>query len=177
MNNQVILWSMLILPWLTLFFMKKEDIKRYMPAALFAAITSIAIIEAGETLKWWAIKETVYPLHNISYVYGMIPVLTMWLFRFTYGRFWLYMAIDSILNLGFTYLVLGYYLSNRGIFEYIGITPFQTFLIVTAHGILLYAYQIWQVGVFVRPDRTSFSTNLQPAAPKPLNQDEQDRNP
>jgi len=29
MSNQLILWGMLTAPWLTLFFMKKEDIKRY----------------------------------------------------------------------------------------------------------------------------------------------------
>ncbi len=34
MSNQILLWSVLILPWLTLFFMKKEDIKRLMPASL-----------------------------------------------------------------------------------------------------------------------------------------------
>lgn len=177
MSNQAILWSMLILPWFTLFFMKREDIKRYMPVALFAAITSILIVEVGDTLKWWAVKETAYPLHNISYLYGLNPVLTMWLLRFTYGRFWLYMVIDAVLNLGFAYLVLNYFLSSRGIFLYIGITPFQTFLITTAHGILLYGYQIWQEAIFARSYRTGFSMGLQPAAAKPLYQDEQDKNP
>jgi hypothetical protein len=68
---------MFILPWFTLFFMKRDDIKRYMTVALFATITSILIVEIGDTLRWWVVKETANPLHSLSYLYETNPVITM----------------------------------------------------------------------------------------------------
>lgn len=65
MSNQVILWSMALLPWLTLFLMKRDDIKRFMPVALFGSITSIMIGDIGGTLKLWAFKESASPLNHI----------------------------------------------------------------------------------------------------------------
>jgi hypothetical protein len=35
-TNQVMLWGMLIVPLLTLFFMPREDLKRFMPVAFLA---------------------------------------------------------------------------------------------------------------------------------------------
>ncbi|MDD4766077.1 MAG: hypothetical protein PHF87_00640 [Desulfotomaculaceae bacterium] len=51
MNNQLILWSMMLLPWLTLFLMKRDDLKRFMPVGLLGAITSMIAAEAGISLK------------------------------------------------------------------------------------------------------------------------------
>ncbi|NQD65018.1 hypothetical protein HP456_03700 [Bacillus haikouensis] len=99
MSNQMILWSIFIVPWFTLFLMKKEDVKRYMPVGLFAIFTSALILEAGVSLEWWKYNETAFPLQNISYLYGAIPVATMWIIKFTYGRFWLFVVADFLLNL------------------------------------------------------------------------------
>ncbi|WP_371363653.1 hypothetical protein [Sporomusa rhizae] len=43
MSNQTILSSIFILSWLSLLFMKKEDIKRFFPVGLFATVTSAMI--------------------------------------------------------------------------------------------------------------------------------------
>lgn len=171
MNNQVILWSMFILPWFSLFFTKMDDIKRYMPVALFATITSILIAEIGDTLKWWTFMETAYPLHNMSYIYGLNPVSLIWIMKFTYRRFWLFIIADAILNVGFAYLLLGYFLHSRGIFSYITLTPFHVFLITTIHGIISYGYHLWQEGVFAWSERMNLSAVLQPAVAKPLPND------
>jgi tellurite resistance protein TehA-like permease len=60
MSNQALLWSILILPWLTLFFMPNDSIKRWMPVALFSALTSVLAVELGENLGW--------------FVYGVAPL-------------------------------------------------------------------------------------------------------
>jgi hypothetical protein len=174
-SNQAILWGILIVPWLTLFFMKGEDIKRYMPTALFATITSVIIVEVGSTLKWWIVSETAFPLQNISYLYGMNPVITMWMLKFLYKKFGLYVVIDAVLNIGFAYFLLNFFLNNRDIYHNVGATPFQVFLILTAHGIMLYGYQMWQEGIFARTnEQTGFSESLQPAAAKPLPKEDDD---
>jgi hypothetical protein len=164
---------MLLLPWLTLFLMKKEDVKRFMPVGIFASITSMIIFEVGGTLNLWAAKETVFPLsHTAPYHLGLVPVVTLWLFKFTFTKFWRYIYVDLIYNIGFVF-IMGPWLSARGIRENIGATSLSMFLIVTAHGVLLYIYQMWQEDLLVPAVSKLFSSKLQPAANKPhLNEDD-----
>ncbi|BBB93477.1 MAG TPA: hypothetical protein PKA28_19360 [Methylomusa anaerophila] len=176
MSNQVLLWLILILPLLTLFFMPKENIKRWTPVALFSALTSVIAVELGENLGWFIYEEAAYPLRTPSYIiFGLNIVVTIWSFHFLYGRFWRYIVIDTVLNFGFIYLFHVYFLGGRGLFHEVGLTPFLNTLIVTFDGVLAYGYQIWQEEIFVRSETKSadYASNLQPAAAKPLpeNQD------
>ncbi|MCC5466156.1 hypothetical protein [Pelosinus baikalensis] len=177
MNNQILMWSMLFLPWLTLFFMNKEEIKRFMPVALFSALTSVLVVETGESLGWFIYGETTYPLRTSSYhIFGLNCVTTIWLFHFIYGDFWKYIIIDLVLNFGFIYLFHVYFLGGRGIFHEVGITPFINALITTTDGVLIYAYQMWQEGIFVRYERKKNLRVLQSEAAKPLDHEKQEDN-
>jgi len=166
---------MLIIPWLTLFLVKKNDIKRFMPVAFFSIIISVIVTEAGITTGLWNIWETTFPLSQIpTYTFGIIPVVVIWIFKFTYGQFWLYFVLDCVLNLVFVYLILPL-LAGRGILDF---TPAPIHIITSvAHDVLLYGYQIWQEGIFARSEQTSLSLNLHPAATKPLPQTEDRREP
>jgi predicted neutral ceramidase superfamily lipid hydrolase len=173
MSNQALLWSILILPWLALFFMSKENIKRWMPVALFSALTSVLAVELGENLGWFVYGEA-YPLSTPSYIiFGLNIVTTMWLFYFLHGQFWRYLIIDTVLNFVFIYLFHVYFLGSRGLFHEVGLTPLQNALIVTFDGVLAYGYQVWQEEVFARFEikSASLSSKLQPAATKPLPED------
>ena len=142
MNNQAILWSSLIAPWLTLFLMKKEDVKRFMPLALFTLTIIVIVIQMGITTGLWVIQETTFPLVSIpTYVYGVYPVGAMWIFIFTYGRFWKYLITELVVNSLLVIFGLPW-LDNRGILIFH--TPLITFFIVTGVGMLLYIYQMWQ---------------------------------
>jgi hypothetical protein len=166
--NQVILWGMFIVPWQTLLFMKKEDMKRFMPAALFAIVTGMLIEDMGVARKLWEIKENIYPLNElIPYTFGVFPVSVMWFLKFTFGRFWLYAIIETIMSIVFAYLIQPW-LSNRGIRVLINATSFKALLPAFPHFTLIYLYQMWQEGIFARSKRTSFSANVQTVAAKPL---------
>ena len=142
MSNQVILWSMLIVPWLTLLFMPREETKRYMPVALFATVTSAIIHDAGITLGFWTVGETAFPLHRLTtYIFGLMPVLTLWVFKLTYGRFWLYMVTNTILDIGFNFQFLNVFLPSRGILT-LDVPPLQALPITLVHAVMLYGYQI-----------------------------------
>lgn len=172
MNNQIILWSMLVVPWLSLFFMKKEDLKRYMPVGVLAVATSVIIGDVGSRLGFWIVRETAYPLYHIMpFNIGLNLALTMWVFKFSYHQFWLYMVTNAILDLSFNFFLFQVVLSSQGIFNLVNISPFQSFLITTAHALLLYGYQKWQEGIFMRSVSPASSQYLQPALAKPLPQD------
>lgn len=171
-SNQVILWGGLIVPWLTLFFMPKEDIKRYIAVGFLATILCIVVIETGISYAWWTIRETTYPFVVIpTYTYGLFPVVSMWLFKYTYGRFGLYLAVDTVLNIVFAFAVLPW-LGSRGILDFDA--GLIAFIFVSVISIIMYGFQIWQEGVFARSERSCTSPNLQPAAAKPLDQNGED---
>lgn len=148
MNNQILLLVMIILPWLSLFFLKKDDIKRFMSVALFSAITSILISEINETLKMFVVKETLYPLQTPTYLLGLNPVVTIWIFKFTDRKFWRFLGVEVVFNLGFAYIFLNYFLQSRGIIQIIKGGPIIPFAMTMIHGVILYVYQRWQEDIF-----------------------------
>jgi hypothetical protein len=178
MTNQLFSWSAFILPWLTLLFMKREDIKRYMPVALLAGLLTTFIHDAGISLGFWVVRYNAFPLYEmLPYFYGLIPVLTLWIFKFTNGRLWVYIITNLILDIGFAYIFLGILLPARGIYALVGITRPQVLLINVLHITLLYVYQKWQEGELLPVKDKSFSPNLHSAVAKPFlqqNRDEED---
>jgi len=175
MSNQIFSWSTFVLPWLTLFLMKKEDIKRYMPVALFAALLTTIIHDVGIDLGFWTVRGRAFPLYEmLPYFYGLIPVLTLWIFKFTNGRFRLYFITNLVLDIGFAFYFLGSLLPARGIYALVGITRTQVVFINVVHITLLYIYQKWQEGELLPVKEKSFSPYPNSAAVKPFREKKPD---
>jgi hypothetical protein len=167
MSNQAILWSMAIVPWFTIFFMKKEDIKRFMPIAFLTIVCTGFVIEAGNTLNLWKVRETIYPLNQtVSYVYGLAPVVAMWVFKFTYGRIWLFIIGDLVFNIVFSFLMVPW-LAIQGIKD-LNVSSLTVLLIATVLSIPLYLYQMWQEDALVPSVKRFFTPKIQSALNKPL---------
>jgi hypothetical protein len=151
MSNQVILWGLFIVPWLTLFLMKKEDIKRFLPVSILATLVALVVNEIGLSYNWWGLKENTFPLqHFYPHYIGLFPVTTMWIFRLAYKKFWLYFATEIFANAGFSFLFVGYLLPSRDISYVNGMAGASIiFFLSTSVGLVLYAYQGWQEGTFV----------------------------
>ncbi|MBP2662055.1 MAG: hypothetical protein H6Q71_3 [Firmicutes bacterium] len=172
MSNQVILWGTLIIPWLTLLFMPKEDIKRYISVGLLSAILSIIALNTGISNMWWAIRENIYPFVGVHpFFFSLFIILPMWLIKYTYGRFWLYLTVDTIINAVYAFAGLPW-LGTRGIIDFN--SSLIAFIFASIISVILYKFQIWQEGIYVRSERNGFSPNLQPAAAKPLTKDQKD---
>ena len=174
MSNQTFLWASFIIPWLTLFFMKREDIKRFIPVALFTALLSLIIGEIAGSLRFWEAGETVFPFKATHpTVIGALPVVTMWIFKFTYGRFWVYLVTNAILDLGFAFVFFPW-LVLRGMMAFLS-SSLIVYLLNWVTQIVIYGYQIWQEGIFLGADKTSSSHNFQPAMAKLLDEDCEDK--
>lgn len=174
MSNQVILWSMLVLPVLTLLFMPKEDIKRWAPAALFTMVTGILTLDIGVAMEMWTVSDNLFFLNEtLPFGYTVLPIATMWILKYTYGRFWLFFIAELVLSIGFAYQILPW-LSGRGIWVIVNVTPFLAFIPTIPHFITIYLYQKWQDGIFAHLGRMSFSFTPQPAAAKLLDNNIED---
>lgn len=167
MINQVFLWALFIVPWLTLFLMKREEIKRYIPVALFTSVTSVIIHDTGIRLGFWVVQDVAFPFYSLqTYLFGLLPVLTMWVFKFTNGRFGIYMLTNAILDFGFNFVGFGYILPGLGILSLAGITSFLGWFQTLGHSVIVYGFQKWYEGEPILSSMRRMS--LQPAATKPL---------
>jgi hypothetical protein len=141
-----------------------------MPVALFAVVLATIISDVGITLGFWVIRDTLFPLNQLlPHYFSLMPVLTMWVFKFTYSRFLVYMVTNLILDIGFSFFFLNIFLPSRGIIDFLK-PPLQTLTINLIHAVLIYGFQMWQEGAFVRSEKVTDTAHLQPAAAKPLDQ-------
>ncbi|EIW18501.1 hypothetical protein SAMN04515679_2550 [Pelosinus fermentans] len=169
MSNQTLFWASLIFSWLSTLFLKKEDLRRYMPVSLFCMLTFAFIFETGITLHWWAVKETFFPLINLPiFLYGAYPIGTIWIFKYTYGHFWLFLITNIILDYILIFFLIDWFV-QRGVWEAY-ITYSQVLFITTSLAILIYGYQMWQEG----QQETGVMLNGRSAICKPLSKENPD---
>jgi hypothetical protein len=161
MLNKMIMWSMLIVPWLTLFFMDRQSIKRYMPVAVFTSFMVTVIFEIGHAFDWWVLLDQIVPwgyITNPGYAYGVFPVLTIWIFYFTYENFGVYFITNVVIN-----FVHGFFLNDffeaRQIVRYVNISEFNLFLLGVVQAVIVYVYHRWQERIFKESNKNRIQTN------------------
>lgn len=175
MSNHALLWSSIIIPWFTLFLLKRDDIKRYMPVALLGSLLTTIFCEMAIALKWWVVKDAIFPfLHIAPFTYGAFLVGIVWIFKLSYGRFWQFLLINAVFEYILSFPV-GNLLVQRGILEYVNISQWQLVAMNLVNAAVLYAYQMWQAGVLIRSELVSNTMRLQPAVAKPLNAKKDER--
>lgn len=144
-----------------------------MPVAMFAVVLTTIIHDVGTTLGFWATRESTFPFYQMMpYYYGTMPVLTIWVFKLTYGHFTTYFVTNTILDIGFNFFLLNYLLPSRGILDF-NISPFPSVLITLMHAIVIYVYQIWQDDILLNT-KNIIINNIYPAAAKPLPNQQED---
>lgn len=152
MLNKIVLWTILIAPWFTLFLLKKENIKRFMPAAIFASYLMLIYNVVANNQKHWVINETLIPWLKplfISGVFGAFPVITLWVFYFTYGKFWKYIIANIIMDFMFAVFPIHYLFQEvLGIYKLVNMTPWGRFFLFVSFSIVIYGYYKWQEGLF-----------------------------
>jgi hypothetical protein len=153
-SNKLILWAMLIVPWLTLFFMKKESIKRYAPVIIFTALMVSVTQEMAYSLNWWRPSDQIVPwgnINNISYSFGSFLVLTYWIFYFTNRKFWLYLLVNIVLDGLWAFPVI-HYLAIRHIFQRGTFSGWSAWVLGVSQAVLLYLFQLWHEKTFALKD-------------------------
>lgn len=151
----IILWSLLILPWASLFFLKMDTVRRYMPVALFMTIIHTLSYQAAYHYGWW--KETGSSLFGwdkvvpVPWVYGAYLVIVIWIFHFTFGKFWVYLTVNILLDGLFMYIVYP-------VWERMGLVSSESTLptiaivaMMIGFALIIYLYQLWQEKVFKNP--------------------------
>ncbi|MDQ1913664.1 hypothetical protein RAC89_25000 [Paenibacillus sp. GD4] len=155
----ITLWAALLVPWLTLFFLKKEVVKKYFPVATFTALLVTIVFEIAYSLNWWEMLVSIAPggeITNISFVYGVFFIGTIWIFYFTYRKFWIFLITNVIIG-AMQSFVLSPYLFEGWLFRLNRLNDFQVFLIMVGLSLIIYVYQRWQEGALKDVGRNGYN--------------------
>jgi hypothetical protein len=146
--SRIVLWAMLIIPWLTLFILKKEKVKHYMPVGILASFLMALYNVVAFNQKHWTIKVVLIPWLKplfVPGVLGLFLITTIWVFYFTYPHLWLYFITNIVVDFMFAFFPVHYILQNKlMIYELVNIAPWGRFLIFISFSIVLFCYQKWQ---------------------------------
>jgi len=143
--NKLLLWGIFTLPWFSLFLLKKQTIKHYMPVAVFTTLVVTLFNEMAFTQKWFAVKETIFPwvITFAPFVFGAFAVCTIWIFYLTYQRFWLYLLTNIIADAAFVFLAHNLF-RMLGLIENLKFNNYHLLITFVLISIIIYGYQVWQ---------------------------------
>lgn len=153
--KQIILWSLFILPWASLFFLKMDTVRRYMPVALFMTVIHTLSYQAAYHYGWW--KEADSSLFGwdkvvpVPWVYGPYLVIVIWIFHFTYGKFWMYLTVNILLDGLFMYIVYPVLQRMGLVSSESTVSTIAIVAMMIGFAIIIYLYQLWQDEVFKQP--------------------------
>jgi hypothetical protein len=147
---RIVLWALLILPWLSLLLMNKEAVKRYMPVAIFGSVLVTIWNEFAYTLNWWKFKILLVPwlVTNIAFVYGTFVAGTIWIFYFSFRKFWVFLLTNIVVD-GFLAFPANYTFQRIGMYRMDNYNGWKVWFTSVGLAIVLYLYQVWQEGVMV----------------------------
>ncbi|MBD2846969.1 hypothetical protein IDH44_17365 [Paenibacillus sp. IB182496] len=159
---KLILWALFLLPWTLLFFLDRKVVKRYMPTALLAALIVTLFSEMAATYDWWE-HYKLFPafVTNIPIVFGPFVVGTILIFYMSFGHFWIYLALNALVNLIFAYPV-SYVFERIGLYQLIVYKHWHIIATAMIWALIIYGFQLWMEEV-LRGDGRTGRRGLDPA--------------
>lgn len=146
--KEIISWLLFVLPWLSLFFLGGSQLRRFMPVALFVTVINTLIYQAAYHYNWWR-ESGLFEWDKISsihWVYSAYLAATIWIFRFTFGKFWVYLVVNIVLD--GLYSFLWYPILRKLGMESGEMSNFTSYLIMIGVSLIIYLYQMWQEKIF-----------------------------
>ncbi|MBM7659876.1 hypothetical protein JOC85_000643 [Bacillus mesophilus] len=141
-NPKIFLLLLMILPWFTLPLLGKSTAKKYFLASLF-----ISLVVRGESIvakkrKWWKFHATIHPkvIGEFPLIWGPFLIGSMWILKFTYGKFFAYIILNLIIDSIFVYPYVSF-LKKSGIGTLKRLKSYQLSLLFFIKSLLLYGFQ------------------------------------
>lgn len=141
---QITFWAVFILPLISLFFLDRSVIRRYISVALFVTVINVILYEIAWTQNWWKYDKSLFSWDKITpapLVFSAYWVATIWIFHFTFRKFWVYFVTNLILDGVFVYALVPW---MRKVEIVTGnLSGILMLLIMTIVANVIYVYQMW----------------------------------
>lgn len=136
--------SLLIIPWLTVFFIPKNVFKKYTPVAVFASLLVAINCMLSVPLKWWTVRGGLLNkvINDLSFILGPFFIGTIWIFRLTFGKFWLYLLTNTFMDLFLSYPV-NWILQRLKVYKLVNFKSKHVFFVSIFLSLVIYPYQLF----------------------------------
>jgi hypothetical protein len=110
-NKNLMILLMALLPWLSTPFLGSKTFKRYLPGSFFMSVYLLAEGTLAVKRKWWRFSSSIKPnvLAELPLIFGPFFVGSLWIFKYTYGRFTAYFVTNLIVDAFFTIIMLNWF--------------------------------------------------------------------
>ena len=132
----------IIIPWLSILFIPKKSLNKFLPVSLFASILVQGMCALSLPFQWWivegGIKQKIW--NDSSFIFGPFLAGTIWIFHFTYGNFKKYLLVNIIMDILFSF-PLNYLFEKFNLYKLINFKPKYIFFSFISYALIIYGYQ------------------------------------
>ncbi len=147
---QLALWATLIVPWFLLIPLDIKRVKPFLSVAFFTLLLTSIYWQIAEVMNWWTIPNNLPFLTNISaFNYGLSPVVTIYLFYFTYSRAVLFFAANIAADAFQAFVISPFIFEKLGFYKMGTMSNLGLFLIIVSLVPIIYLYQRWYEKRFI----------------------------
>jgi hypothetical protein len=134
--------AMVLLAWLTSPFLGLNNTKRFIRASLLIVFFEFINVLIGKRRKWWVFynKPNSYLFNEFPFGIGPFLVGSMWILKWTYGNFKLFILLNAIID-GIFAFIMTCVIKKIKLFTLVRINKFQFFVYVFYKAFLLYGFQ------------------------------------
>jgi hypothetical protein len=138
-----IMLGMLIISWFTLPLLGLQTIKRFLPASVLMSIIVAFEMKLAKKRRWWWFYTKIHSKLSGGFplTWGPFLVGSMWILRFTYGKFIWYLLLNLLVDTFFSYKFVDV-LKRLGICSLVRLKKYQLSLLFFIKSLLLYGFQM-----------------------------------
>ena len=136
--------SLLLIPWLTVFFIPKKVFKKYTPVATFASLLVAINCMLSVPFKWWTVNGGMLTkvINDLSFILGPFFIGTIWIFRLTFGKFWMYLLTNIFMDLFLAYPI-NWIMQRLKVYKLVNYKSKHIFILSLFFAIVIYPYQLF----------------------------------
>jgi hypothetical protein len=135
---------LIVVPWLSLLFIGKHNLKRFSLAGIVIVLVEIINHKIGQKRKWWIFydKRKSFLKNELPFSIGPYMPLSMWLLKFSYGNFKKFVLLNVIADGLFAFPIITF-IKKMKILRLNKLNNFQFFLYIHYKAYILYGVQYW----------------------------------
>lgn len=133
-----------LLPWLLVGLLEKRKLRQFLSVAFFSSVLNIIALQLGEYMDWWVVYRSFPVLGTLpTFVFGFSPVVSLFVFYFTYPNMWLFLGVNLVLDATQAYIVGPLVFEKAGLYTMTGTGDTGLYLTLLSMVPLVYLYQLW----------------------------------
>ncbi|PFA63087.1 hypothetical protein CN378_18815 [Bacillus sp. AFS015802] len=132
----------LVLPWFTAPLLGKNTFVRFTSVAVFTNVVWSFLSIIASNKRWWKADPFFWKKTKIDlpFVGGMFFITTLWVFKWTFGDFRKYFALNALIDFLLAFPIVKFY-DKMGAFKLRKMSNLFFYLIILSLAVLIYFYQ------------------------------------